>query len=273
MTDAPITTESAPQPMGGAGEVLADNAPATEQSFSERFGDAGEYVDSKGWKSEQDILESYRNLEKHIGADEKSLLRLPKDGDDLNEFYNKLGRPESADKYDFGEYQIPEGALDLTDNFREFAHKHGLTQQQAQGLFNDWNENLSGQLQSSHEQMQAASAQEIESLRSDWGSEYDANIEYGRAAARALELDSASIDSIAEALGTRKTVELMHKIGKGLGEDQAPHSKNQAASVKESAKAEWESLKNDPEFSKRLYDFGDKAAIDKRDQLMNIIYG
>ncbi len=62
-------------------------------------------VEKKAWKSPQDLFKSYRELEKTLGQDK---VVLPKDGADAKEWdavYNKLGRPDTPDKY-----TAPQGA-------------------------------------------------------------------------------------------------------------------------------------------------------------------
>jgi hypothetical protein len=55
--------------------------------------------------------------------------------DEMNDFYDKLGRPETPDDYDFdiGAHD-QEGSYNA---FRESAHKHGLTDAQAEGMYKD----------------------------------------------------------------------------------------------------------------------------------------
>lgn len=97
--------------------------------------DARGYVENKGWKEPTDVLASYQNLEKLRGVPEDRLLRLPDDPSAegaMDDVYNKLGRPETPDKYTRA---LSEGFND--DVFKDIAaeaHKMGVTDSQFQAL-------------------------------------------------------------------------------------------------------------------------------------------
>jgi len=57
-------------------------------------------------------------------------------------FYGKLGRPESADKYEIAKPELPEGMTydqDLEGWFRHIAHETGLTGRQVNKMLSSWN--------------------------------------------------------------------------------------------------------------------------------------
>jgi len=72
-------------------------------------------------------------------------IKMPKvDGTDeeFATFYSKIGRPESADKYEIAKPELPEGMgydEDLVTWFRGMAHQAGLTGRQVNTLLNGWN--------------------------------------------------------------------------------------------------------------------------------------
>lgn len=92
------------------------------------------YVETKGFKDPGAVLESYRNLEKLRGVPEDRLLKLPEklDADSLAPIYDKLGRPEAADKYTNA---LGDGFDDAVfKSVAATAHKLGLSDGQFQGL-------------------------------------------------------------------------------------------------------------------------------------------
>ena len=80
--------------------------------------------------SQEQIQSFYEKVEKVPGV-----VRLPEEGneDSYNQFYNTLGRPTEPDGYTF---DVPEGVAteEQLAQFRNLAHKHGLTNKQAKVL-------------------------------------------------------------------------------------------------------------------------------------------
>lgn len=239
------------------GQGAQGGAPAASP-WGELPQDLSGFVQNKGWSSPADALKSYVNLERLRGVPETELLRIPKEGDTeaWNAVYGRLGRPESPDKYDLGDLAPKEGQLDL----RPLAHKYGLTQQQAKGLAADM-----AQLAGGHsEQAEQARAQKVEAdvaaLKREWGAEFDANVEAGKRAVRALGWDQAKLDKLEDALGTREVYELAARIGRGLREDgfagqQGPQggSAQPFGMTREAAGARLAQMQADPAFQARLY--------------------
>jgi hypothetical protein len=122
-------------------------------------------------------------------------VRLPKedaDAEDLNAFYNKLGRPEDPKGYELVlPENLPEGVQvddKLVDWFKDTAHKAGLSKTQATKLFNAWNEQ---QFQSAHDN-QKAMGDQIERLKTQWGDQFEGRVELGlRAIERILPANDA----------------------------------------------------------------------------------
>ena len=94
-------------------------------------------ITKKGWKGVGDIATAYSNLESMKGVPPERMLTLPEkpdDADGWNTVYNRLGRPETADKYEF---KATEGSAKLDEkllgDFKKYAHGLGLSTKQ----FND----------------------------------------------------------------------------------------------------------------------------------------
>lgn len=181
--------------------------------------DTRAYIQNKGWKDPTDILSSYRNLEKYAGGS-KNLLELPgEDADDntLNNFYNKLGRPEKPDEYGF---QPPENAdPQLMDWFKNTAHQAGLNKQQASKLFDAWNEMTGSKLQEMQAQSREQSEKSINELKREWGSAYDSQIDAGKRAVAALGYDEARLNKLEDSMGTAEMLRLFATLGSKMGED------------------------------------------------------
>lgn len=237
--------------------------------------DTGAYVNAKGWKSPTDLLTSYRNLEKFAGGS-KNLLELPGDNaseDVLNQFYSRLGRPDAAEKYGF---DVPEGGdPELTNWFKQTAFKHGLSQKQAQSLFNDWN-GMSGSLQEKlAAEKQAASERDMTTLKSEWGQNFDKMIGSGKMAVRALGLDEAKLASLEDKLGSAEMLRLFATLGSKMGEDTFEGGERSGSSFgldPAAARQQISDLKMDKEFMSQ-YLAGNQDAVAKMRRLMEAAHG
>ena len=177
------------------------------------------YITNKGWDNPVKAIESYRNLEKFAGGS-KNLLEIP--GPDaeptkLDEFYNRLGRPDAPDKYDL---KMPEnGDPALADWFKQTAHKNGLTTKQASALFNEWNSMSGEKMQAWEAEARESSEKAIGELKKEWGQGFDKQIDMGKRAVAALGFDQTALSAYEAKLGTADMLKLFAKLGSKMGED------------------------------------------------------
>lgn len=236
----------------------------------------------KRWGGPDDLATSYRNLERLKGVPENELLRIPKPEDAAGwEAFHARLRPAKPEDYDLGEHAPKEGQTDL----RPLAHKYGLTPQQARGLAGELAQLVQAQTGTQATQREASRTADMAALKTEWGGEYDANIEAGKRAVKHLGWDEKKIDALEAALGTRGTFELAARIGRGLREDGMPGQTQLAGGGQQSepfgltpqaAQARLKQMQADPAFQARLYNTTDKAvrlaAMAERDKIGAIAY-
>ena len=103
-----------------------------------------------------------------------------------NEVYDKLGRPESAEKYSL---DAKSKVVSLDENavkqFAETSHKLGLNNKQAQGLLECYKQNMEGTAQQAKIDTETAQAQAEQELRSEWGREFDTKVKQASSLAKA----------------------------------------------------------------------------------------
>jgi hypothetical protein len=132
------------------------------------------------------LAKSYINATKMIGQDKVAVPNKNSTEDQWNEVYDKLGRPESADKYSLNvksdTVPIDEGSI---KQFAENAHKLGLNQKQAEGILDFYKNNMEGMAQQSKVDTETAQAQSAQELRQEWGREFDTNVKKAGALAKA----------------------------------------------------------------------------------------
>ena len=132
------------------------------------------------------LAKSYINATKMIGQDKVAVPNKNSTEDQWNEVYDKLGRPESADKYalDVKSDVVPldNGAV---KQFAENAHKLGLSNKQAQGVLEFYKNSMEGTAQQSKVDTETAQVQAEQELRQEWGREFENNVKKAGALAKA----------------------------------------------------------------------------------------
>ena len=121
-----------------------------------------------------------------IGQDKVAVPNNNSTDDQWNEVYDKLGRPESADKY---KLEVKSDVVPLDESaikqFAENAHQLGLNNKQAQGILEFYKNSMEGSAQQSKIDTETAQANAEQELRKEWGSNYEANIKKAGSVAKA----------------------------------------------------------------------------------------
>ena len=132
------------------------------------------------------LAKSYINATKMIGQDKVAVPTNNSTEEAWNEVYDKLGRPESAEKYSL---DAKSKVVSLDDNavkqFAETSHKLGLNNKQAQGLLEFYKTNMEGTAQQAKIDTETAQAQAEQTLRSEWGREFDTKVKQAGSLAKA----------------------------------------------------------------------------------------
>jgi hypothetical protein len=260
---------------GSAGGAAATTTAPT--NWIEGIGDADlkGWAQNKGFKEPADALNSYRNLEKLMGADKAGrTVMLPAKWDDPKEvaaFHEKIGVPKDPTGYKLPDGADPEMAKWAPNVF----HKAGLTPRQAEALTAEWNSMVGGRAEAMKAQMEAKAAEDLSALKSEWGAAYNDKLARAKSAAKALGVSEEIADKLETALGTGGLLKFFAGLGEKMGEDTAVDGKGQGsfsgAKTPEAARAEIATLRADPEFTRR-YVAGDAEAKQKMEQLHKWAY-
>lgn len=128
-------------PAAGTGTALEGSNSGAADPFAGLETGTREWVGTKGYKSIADIAKAAQNAESIIG---RSVV-LPDDKakpEDWDKVFNRLGRPEKPDGYEFKLPQgVPEGMpydAEFAKTFKGAAHAAGLTAKQATALHDFW---------------------------------------------------------------------------------------------------------------------------------------
>lgn len=264
---------------GGDGDGSSgENSQSLSSSVAEWAQELGSpetqaFIGTKGWQSPEAMVESYKQLETHMGGAPDSILKL-KGIDDREAWhgdggiYEKLGRPQKA-----SEYELPAGLDEgLSTKFRDQAFGLGMTQTQAKELATWFAQEGSAGQEAQNLAQAANQRQELTQVQQEWGAQWEANIATAKAGMATLGIDSAMASAIEASVGTREMLQRMYNVGRMLhGAQHGVHGDHTNSPVMSSSEAEREidRLKSDNEFMQRWAE-GGKHELDKMRSLMKI---
>lgn len=190
----------APVPQRGSGLAIGASAIAPVQSTSDAPPAAASSTHGDDWRTALDddlrraavkfetpaeVLRSYMALEKRLG---RSVVLPDRESssEEIEAFYERLGRPKTPDDY---EISFPAGASETSEDdgkraFLDAMHRAGATAPAVQAAI-DWYFAALAENDSNAERAASAKLAETEAtIRRDWGSAYDRQVEGARRAAR-----------------------------------------------------------------------------------------
>jgi hypothetical protein len=242
------------------------------------------FMETKGNPDPAAFVESYVNLEKLVGADPKTVLRMPKEGDvdAWGQFYGKLGRPESADKY------TPIEALKddpLAKDFDGVFHGLGLSEKQRTGILTTLLEKTAALNKENDtkfvETETVNQKKRMEALTSEQGDAMAQFTEDARRAARTAVPDEYKDPAtgkvwtkdeinrtIEQAVGVDLALRIFSTLGKFQAEDKSESGITPSSGVLSGEQAEmrWNQLRNDRTWFDR-YMAGDVEARREKERL------
>lgn len=234
------------------------------------------YVDNKGFKDIPSIVDSYKSLEKLVGVKDQ-LLKMPdtSNEEEVNAFYNKLGRPESPDKYEF---DLEEGTFEegFEDWARKTFHEKGLTQDQAISVLKEYSAFAKSNQEAEVETYNTQVQQEQTELQKEWGAAYEQNINKAKGAAAQFGFDAKVIDSLEAGLGYKGVMKFLNGLAEKVGEDKfigsgSTGSLNSFALTPAQAKSKIQDLKLDKAFRDKLL-AKDQKSVQEWEQLHKLAY-
>ena len=191
----PVETTQTTEPTATPSNVAKSDTPVSPTTETQPVAKTWKEAISEEFRNDPNIekfteidalAKSYINATQMIGKDKVAVPNKNSTEDQWNEVYDKLGRPESADKYSLNAKSevvpIDEGAI---KQFAENAHQLGLNNKQAQGILEFYKNNMEGMAQQAKVDTETAQAQSTQELRQEWGREFDSNIKKAGALAKA----------------------------------------------------------------------------------------
>ena len=177
------TTTETVQPTTPVATPAAQPTPSWKDSISEDFRND---PNIEKFTEIDALAKSYINATKMIGQDKLVIPNNNSTEDQWNEVYEKLGRPESADKYAL---DAKSETVSMDENavksFAEQSHKLGLNNKQAQGILEFYKNNMEGTAQQSKIDTETAQSQSEQQLRQEWGRDFEGKVKQAGALAKA----------------------------------------------------------------------------------------
>jgi hypothetical protein len=132
------------------------------------------------------LAKSYINAVKMIGQDKIAIPTNNSTQEAWDEAYEKLGRPESPEKYalDAKSDIVPFDETAIK-SFAEQSHKLGLNNKQAQGILEFYKNNMEGSAQQAKIDTETAQSQAEQELRQEWGRDFEGKVKQAGALAKA----------------------------------------------------------------------------------------
>jgi hypothetical protein len=196
----PVATEPTQTTATATQQILSSTQQPTEPTSGKTWKEAisEEYRSNPNIEkfTELDALaKSYINAVSMIGTDKLPLPGKSATDEQWNEVYNKLGRPESPDKYTL-ELKSEVAPVDekAIKSFAQHVHKLGLNNKQAQGILEFYKGNLESSVKDMNINMESAQAQATNTLRAEWGRAYDSNLQKAASVAKTY-LEPELLDS------------------------------------------------------------------------------
>ena len=254
---------------GSANETPPTEAPA-EAINNAPSGETQSFVDSDGKFSENwrnglsedirdeksleglgnlsDLAKSFINTKKALGQRQVDFPSDKSSEEDWNSAYDKLGRPDEADKYEINRNEtIPEQFREAEglDSFKEVFHKAGLNQKQVNMILEQYDTNVLAQLENGQNQIKDRYDNDVATLKKDWGTNFNQQVEKASAVANSRGYKEA-INSAG--LGSNPVVlKILADFGDSIGGDKLIQSKTKDNSF-DVIEQELASLSKDPAY-------------------------
>ena len=231
-------------------------------------------------KDVENLARSYVNAQRLIGADKIPVPANPT-SEDLDNIYNRLGRPESAEGYEIG----VDGNIiteDVARSYADVAHKLRLTPDQANGIL-EYYRGLTTQASemTSEAETQQRNSTEM-SLRKEWGDEFDARIsDAGRVAQEfgggdLLEMQLADGTKVGNHPDFIKAFAKMAEFRQSVtSEDTVSDAAMSSVTSRKAAQQEIDAIMNDKSHAywDRKNVVGRQQAIERVQELMGVLHG
>lgn len=214
--------------------------------------EVAKFVSDKGVKDVGNLAKGYVEAQRALSSRVFDIPK-PEDAESWKKIDLARGVPEAPDKYDFGDAAKAMKPEELAAWSPEF-HKLGLSSKQAQGLVGLVQQRAQAMQEAEGKAFATASAEAMEKLKSEWGSQYEVNYDMASRGIQALAkelggLKPEQITAIEKAIGTRAVHQMGLILGRHMVEAKFVGADGQTRSLTpEAAKARRSEIARDRDF-------------------------
>jgi hypothetical protein len=188
------------------------------------------HIQQRGWDTKDpaavalEAAKAHREAERRLGVPADQLVRWPKDASDEANWAavrERLGVPKEATGYDFANVKFTDGS-DLDERFvttmRDTAVKLGLPAEAAVGVAQSFAKFLDDAEAAETAEAGVKLEAERSSLKQNWGTNYQANLDVAKHTAEALGVKPEAINALESQIGYAAVMEMFRTIGEKTGE-------------------------------------------------------
>lgn len=253
--DPPAGDPPAGDPPAGGGAADPDwYANVSAETADGETASNRDYIKAKGFKDIDGLAKAYRNAEKALH--DKGAVKIPGEGAseaEVTAWREAIGVPADPKGYELAPIMDANGEpvpldLPLLERLAVKAHEIGVPKAAYEGLVNDF---VQGQLE-----MAAAADIEAKAEGASWakeqGDKATAKLNAVNRGAEALGLSGEDVLKIRAALGTRRALDTLSRLGENIGEDVLLHSDGGGRKFimsGDQAQAEMDAMKADPKLA------------------------
>jgi len=222
-TDTPPSDQGGQSDGGDAGQAGTLNADkGADPGWLKLF--PKEHQSDEFFKQYPNAKEALLDLKQRVERSKDAIIK-PGEGateGEIAEYRRSLGIPDDPKDYHLPLPEgLPEGLSTGDDSwFRELAHKHGLSKQQAENVFQDYYQSVGEQFQTQQAERQRQKQQAVAELQREYGGEYNAKLTQGRRAIQ--EIGGADFAKYLEESGLGDDPRMIRaaiRMGEMIGED------------------------------------------------------
>ena len=204
------------------------------------------------YKSLEGMTKSLISAQKMVGKDKIVVPSEHTTDEEWGEIYNKLGRPESADKYEFSPVEnLPEGmpySQESEQAFKQIAHEAGLTAKQAGMVRDKFNALQIEQFNGVKGEADNLKETAVQALKNEWGNSFDSKISKAKEKLASIDKDGKLEGLFADPkIGNNPDlIKLLVTLTESTMEDSVVEGLNK--SVPANAKGELDKIMADPAY-------------------------
>lgn len=173
----------------------------------------------------QSLAKSYIHGQKMIGRDKIVIPDKFATDEDWSKVYQKLGVPESADKYEF---KVPEGMdEDFVKGFKDLAVKNGILPKQADKLFEFYNSHVDKVISNNEAENKRIFEESVNGLKKEWGQGYERKLQAASGLFNQIADEESKKVFNESGLGNNPVViKMFAKLAEQMGEDKFVNANN-----------------------------------------------